>query len=153
MEAIKGIGCERAGCRFRAWLLDVVVVGKPLEDNDVIDSQHIPVGYILIIPTRTAPAGWRLQRLYSPITCVMRWLVSRPRVSRMGEGRSLRCAGINGSTDERPDQLVAMRLYIWTSDSLCLPVSRFWRWTMWSVICRRAPGRRLRRLVSGCAMR
>lgn len=72
MEAIKGSDVNVPDAVF-AWLLDGRGGVKPLEDNDVIDSQH-PCGYILIIPTRTAPAGW-LQRLYSPITCVMRWLV------------------------------------------------------------------------------
>ncbi len=36
----------------------------------------------------------------------------RPRVSRMGEGTLITLRCINGSTDERPDQLVAMRLYM-----------------------------------------
>lgn len=37
---------------------------------------------------------------------------SRPRVSRLGEGTLITLRCINGSTDERPDQLVAMRLYM-----------------------------------------
>ncbi|MGK0707116.1 CorA family divalent cation transporter, partial [Yokenella regensburgei] len=37
---------------------------------------------------------------------------TRPRVNRLGEGTLLTLRCIHGSTDERPDQLVAMRLYI-----------------------------------------
>ncbi len=46
---------------------------------------------------------------------------SRPRVSRWGrDARTLRC--INGSTDETPGSISGECVYIWTSDSLCLPV-------------------------------
>lgn len=72
MEAIKGLDVNVPDAVF-AWLLDGRGGVKPLEDNDVIDSQH-PCWLHLNYTTRTAPAGW-LQRLYSPITCVMRWLV------------------------------------------------------------------------------
>ncbi len=44
---------------------------------------------------------------------------SRPRVSRMGKGRSLRCAVLMAVLTNARDQLVAMCVYIWTSDSLC----------------------------------
>lgn len=37
---------------------------------------------------------------------------TRPRVSRLGEGTLITLRCINGSTDERPDQLVAMRVYM-----------------------------------------
>ncbi|WP_277921505.1 CorA family divalent cation transporter, partial [Salmonella enterica] len=37
---------------------------------------------------------------------------SRPRVSRMGEGTLITLRCINGSTDERPDPLVAMSFYM-----------------------------------------
>ncbi|WP_233149189.1 zinc transporter ZntB [Shimwellia pseudoproteus] len=37
---------------------------------------------------------------------------TRPRVSRLGEGTLLTLRCINGSTDERPDQMVAMRVYM-----------------------------------------
>ncbi len=36
----------------------------------------------------------------------------RPRVNRMGDGTFITLRCINGSTDERPDQLVAMRMFI-----------------------------------------
>lgn len=36
----------------------------------------------------------------------------RPRVSRLGDGTLITLRCINGSTDERPDQLVAMRVYM-----------------------------------------
>ena len=44
----------------------------------------------------------------------MRWRARapRPRVSRLGEGTLITLRCINGSTDERPDQLVAMRVYM-----------------------------------------
>ncbi len=37
---------------------------------------------------------------------------TRPRVTRIGDGALITLRCINGSTDERPDQLVAMRLYM-----------------------------------------
>lgn len=74
--------------------------------------KRIPAGSTLIMYTMIAPNGWRQHRCF-PITYVMRWRAStRPRVSRLGEGTLITLRCINGSTDERPDQLVAMRVYM-----------------------------------------
>lgn len=79
MEAIKGTDVNVPDAVF-AWLLDGRGGVKPLEDNDVIDTQH-PAGCILIILILKVRNGWR-QRPYFPITCVMRWRVkARARVS------------------------------------------------------------------------
>jgi zinc transporter len=58
----------------------------------------------------------------------------RPRVSRMGDGTLITLRCINGSTDERPDQLVAMRVYM--DDGLIVPPDsvKFWRWMTSSTI-------------------
>jgi hypothetical protein len=52
----------------------------------------------------------------------------------MGDGTLITLRCINGSTDERPDQLVAMRVYM-DDGSLSRPVSeKFWRWMTSSTI-------------------
>jgi zinc transporter len=58
----------------------------------------------------------------------------RPRVSRMGDGTLITLRCINGSTDERPDQLVAMRVYM--DDGLIVPPDsvKSWRWMTSSTI-------------------
>ncbi len=101
MEAIKDRD-ERADAAFST-ATDVGI--KPPEDNDDRDSSASLAGYILLHTHLTV--RWLAFNALLPTTCVMRWLVKSsrsPRVSRMGKD-ALRCASINGSTDERPDQL------------------------------------------------
>lgn len=95
-----------------AWLLDGRGGVKPLEDNDVIDSQH-PC-WLHLNYTHPDSARWLASTPLLPnnVRDALAGESSRPRVSRMGEGTLITLRCINGSTDERPDQLVAMRLYM-----------------------------------------
>lgn len=90
MEAIKGSDVNVPDAVF-AWLLDGHGGVKPLEDNDVIDSQH-PC-WLHLNYTHPDSARWLASTPLLPNN-VRDALAggSRPRVSRMGKGRSLRCA-------------------------------------------------------------
>ncbi|EJY6827487.1 zinc transporter ZntB [Salmonella enterica] len=111
MEAIKGSDVNVPDAVF-AWLLDGRSGVKPLEDNDVIDSQH-PC-WLHLNYTHPDSARWLASTPLLPnnVRDALAGESSRPRVSRMGEGTLITLRCINGSTDERPDQLVAMRLYM-----------------------------------------
>ncbi|EBC1802798.1 zinc transporter ZntB [Salmonella enterica] len=111
MEAIKGSDVNVPDVVF-AWLLDGRGGVKPLEDNDVIDSQH-PC-WLHLNYTHPDSARWLASTPLLPnnVRDALAGESSRPRVSRMGEGTLITLRCINGSTDERPDQLVAMRLYM-----------------------------------------
>ncbi|VUC84035.1 membrane transport protein [Salmonella sp. NCTC 11881] len=97
---------------FSHGLLDGRGGVKPLEDNDVIDSQH-PC-WLHLNYTHPDSARWLASTPLLPnnVRDALAGESSRPRVSRMGEGTLITLRCINGSTDERPDQLVAMRLYM-----------------------------------------
>ncbi|EBF0273102.1 zinc transporter ZntB [Salmonella enterica] len=111
MEAIKGSDVNVPDAVF-AWLLDGRGGVKSLEDNDVIDSQH-PC-WLHLNYTHPDSARWLASTPLLPnnVRDALAGESSRPRVSRMGEGTLITLRCINGSTDERPDQLVAMRLYM-----------------------------------------
>ncbi|EAM8730685.1 zinc transporter ZntB [Salmonella enterica] len=111
MEAIKGSDVNVPDAVF-AWLLDGRGGVKSLEDNDVIDSQH-PC-WLHLNYTHPDSARWLASTPLLPnnVRDALAGESSRPRVSRMGEGTLITLRSINGSTDERPDQLVAMRLYM-----------------------------------------
>lgn len=111
MEAIKGSDVNVPDAVF-AWLLDGRGGVKPLEDNDMIDSQH-PC-WLHLNYTHPDSARWLASTPLLPnnVRDALAGESSRPRVSRMGEGTLITLRCINGSTDERPDQLVAMRLYM-----------------------------------------
>lgn len=85
---------------------------KPLEDNDVIDTQH-PC-WLHLNYTHPESAQWLVTTPLLPnnVRDALAGESTRPRVSRVGEGTLITLRCINGSTDERPDQLVAMRLYM-----------------------------------------
>ncbi|EHJ9159806.1 zinc transporter ZntB [Salmonella enterica subsp. enterica serovar Panama] len=111
MEAIKGSDVNVPDAVF-AWLLDGRGGVKPLEDNDVIDSQHLC--WLHLNYTHPDSARWLASTPLLPnnVRDALAGESSRPRVSRLGEGTLITLRCINGSTDERPDQLVAMRLYM-----------------------------------------
>lgn len=111
MEAIKGTDVNVPDAVF-AWLLDGRGGVKPLEDNDVIDSQH-PC-WLHLNYTHPESAQWLATTPLLPnnVRDALAGESTRPRVSRVGEGTLITLRCINGSTDERPDQLVAMRLYM-----------------------------------------
>lgn len=111
MEAIKGTDVNVPDAVF-AWLLDGRGGVKPLEDNDVIDTQH-PC-WLHLNYTHPESAQWLATTPLLPnnVRDALAGESTRPRVSRVGEGTLITLRCINGSTDERPDQLVAMRLYM-----------------------------------------
>ncbi|MEJ1267964.1 zinc transporter ZntB [Pantoea ananatis] len=69
------------------------------------------------------PNGCSL-RLKFRMPCAMRWLVRnmRPRVSRLGDGFMIVLRSVNHNSDARPDQLVAMRVFI--NDQLIVSTRR-----------------------------
>ncbi|AGB78353.1 Mg2+/Co2+ transporter [Enterobacteriaceae bacterium strain FGI 57] len=111
MEAIKGSDLNVPDAVF-AWILDGKGGVKPLEASDVITKEN-PC-WLHLNYTNPDSAQWLASTPLLPNT--VRDALSgeslRPRVSRMGEGTLITLRCINGSTDERPDQLVAMRLYM-----------------------------------------
>ncbi|HFZ8993364.1 TPA: zinc transporter ZntB [Citrobacter freundii] len=111
MEAIKGSQVNVSDAVF-AWRLDGQGGVKGVEDDDVIDSQH-PC-WLHLNYTHPDSAQWLASTPLLPnsVRDALAGESLRPRVSRLGEGTLITLRCINGSTDERPDQLVAMRLYI-----------------------------------------
>ncbi|MER1974815.1 zinc transporter ZntB [Pseudocitrobacter faecalis] len=111
MEAIKGSDLNVPDAVL-AWILDGKGGVKPLEESDVITKDN-PC-WLHLNYTNPDSAQWLASTPLLPNT--VRDALSgeslRPRVSRMGEGTLITLRCINGSTDERPDQLVAMRLYM-----------------------------------------
>ncbi|KEA53966.1 zinc transporter [Mangrovibacter sp. MFB070] len=94
------------------WRFDGMGGIAPLEQSECVDKQH-PC-WLHLNYTHPQSADWLAN---SPLLPDMaRDLLAgeslRPRVTRMGEGTFITLRCINGSTDERPDQLVAMRMYI-----------------------------------------
>lgn len=111
MEAIKGADVNVPDAVF-AWILDRNGGVKPLTDNDVIDSEH-PC-WLHLNYTHPESAQWLATTPLLPnnVRDALAGESTRPRVNRMGEGTLITLRCINGSTDERPDQLVAMRVYM-----------------------------------------
>ncbi|MGG7446806.1 zinc transporter ZntB [Kosakonia oryzendophytica] len=111
MEAITGTDVNVPDAVF-AWLLDGKGGVKPLEDNDVI-TQRTPC-WVHLNYTNPESAQWLASTPVLPnsVRNALSGESMRPRVSRMGEGTLITLRCINGSTDERPDQLVAVRLYM-----------------------------------------
>lgn len=111
MEATKGSEVNIPDAVY-AWQLDGKGGVKPLENDDVIDAQH-PC-WLHLNYTNAESAQWLETTPLLPNT-VRNALAGesvRPRVTRVGEGTLITLRCINGSTDERPDQLVAVRLYM-----------------------------------------
>ncbi|EHM47575.1 zinc transporter [Yokenella regensburgei ATCC 43003] len=111
VEAIKGSEVNVPDAVF-AWLLDGQGGARPLSNDDVIDSQQ-PC-WLHLNYTHPDSAQWLATTPLLPnnVRDALAGESTRPRVNRLGEGTLLTLRCINGSTDERPDQLVAMRLYI-----------------------------------------
>lgn len=111
MEAIKGSDLNVPDAVF-AWLLDGKGGVKPLTDADCV-SQDNPC-WLHLNYTHPDSAQWLATTPLLPnvVRDALAGESLRPRVSRLGEGTLITLRCINGSTDERPDQLVAMRLYI-----------------------------------------
>ncbi|MDF7681002.1 zinc transporter ZntB [Enterobacteriaceae bacterium ESL0689] len=111
MDAIKGSELNVPDAIF-AWQLDGHGGVKPLTDNDTIDKS-CPC-WLHLNYTEVDSAKWLASTPLLPnsIRDVLSGEDTRPRLTRVGDGVLITLHCINGSTDERPDQLVAMRLYI-----------------------------------------
>ena len=111
MEGIKGSEVNVPDAVF-AWLLDGNGGARPLENDDIIDQTH-PC-WLHLNYTHPESADWLASTPLLPnnVRDALAGESLRPRVSRLGEGTLITLRCINGSTDERPDQLVAMRVYM-----------------------------------------
>jgi len=111
VQAIKGSELNVPDAVF-AWILDGKGGVKPLENDDTIDKEH-PC-WLHLNYTHSESAQWLATTPLLPNTVrdALAGESTRPRVTRMGDGTLITLRCINGSTDERPDQLVAMRLYM-----------------------------------------
>jgi len=111
VQAIKGSELNVPDAVF-AWILDGKGGVKPLDNDDTIDKEH-PC-WLHLNYTHPESAQWLATTPLLPNTVrdALAGESTRPRVTRMGDGTLITLRCINGSTDERPDQLVAMRLYM-----------------------------------------
>jgi len=111
VEGIKGSEVNVPDAVF-AWLFDGKGGARPLTNDDIIDQQH-PC-WLHLNYTHPESAHWLATTPLLPnnVRDALAGESLRPRVTRMGEGTLITLRCINGSTDERPDQLVAMRLYM-----------------------------------------
>ncbi|WP_058910234.1 zinc transporter ZntB [Entomohabitans teleogrylli] len=111
MDVIKGAELNVPDAVF-ALQLDGKGGVTPIEDDALIDQAH-PC-WLHLNYTQSASAEWLAKTPLIPdsVRDALAGDSTRPRVNRMGEGTLLTLRCINGSTDERPDQLVAMRLYM-----------------------------------------
>ncbi|HKM98390.1 MAG TPA: zinc transporter ZntB [Buttiauxella sp.] len=111
METIKGDQLIVPDAVF-AWQLDGKGGVDAIEENDIIDAEH--PAWLHLNYTNSESANWLATTPLLPNYArdALAGESLRPRVTRVGEGTLITLRCINGSTDERPDQLVAMRLYI-----------------------------------------
>lgn len=111
MEAIRGSEMNVPDAVF-AWQLDGKGGVNPLTDNDTVDRER-PC-WLHLNYTHAQSAQWLATTTLLPnnVRDALAGESTRPRVTRIGEGTLITLRCINGSTDERPDQLVAMRLYM-----------------------------------------
>ncbi|WLI77471.1 zinc transporter ZntB [Kosakonia sp. H02] len=111
MEAIKGVDVKVPDAVF-AWLLDGKGGVKPLEESDEITART-PC-WVHLNYTNQESAQWleTTPVLPNSVRNALAGESTRPRVNRLGEGTLITLRCINGSTDERPDQLVAVRVYM-----------------------------------------
>lgn len=111
MDVIKGSELHVPDAVF-AWQLDGRGGVRPLDNNEIIDSEH-PC-WLHLNYTNADSADWLVNTPLLPnyVREALAGESMRPRVSRVGDGTLITLRCINGNTDERPDQLVAVRLYI-----------------------------------------
>ncbi|RPH31016.1 zinc transporter ZntB [Buttiauxella warmboldiae] len=111
METIKGQQLNVPDAVL-AWQLDGKGGVETIEVNDTIDAGH--PAWLHLNYANSESAEWLATTPLLPnyVRDALAGESLRPRVTRIGEGTLITLRCINGSTDERPDQLVAMRLYI-----------------------------------------
>jgi zinc transporter len=110
VDSIKGSEVNVPDAVF-AWLFDGRGGARPLENGDDIDNQH-PC-WLHLNYTHPDSAQWLATTPCCRTMCGMRWRERACATSQQdGDGTLITLRCINGSTDERPDQLVAMRVYM-----------------------------------------
>lgn len=111
MEAIKGAEF-RVSDAIYAWQLDGKGGFTQLVDDAQVDKNH-PV-WLHLNYTHQESANWLSSTPLIPASVrdALAGDSTRPRVSRLGEGTLLTLRCVNGNTEGRPDQLVAMRIYM-----------------------------------------
>lgn len=111
MDVLKGYQLEVPDAVF-ARRLDGNGGASDIAGDMVFDSEH-PC-WLHLDYTRSESQRWLSTTALLPDTVrdALAGESTRPRVSRLGEGTFITLRCINGSTDERPDQMVALRIYI-----------------------------------------
>lgn len=111
MQTIKGTELNVPDAVF-AWIFDGKGGVRTLENGDIIDKDNPCWLHLNYAHSESAEWLATTPLLPNPVRDALSGESTRPRVTRMGDGTLITLRCINGSTDERPDQLVAMRLYI-----------------------------------------
>lgn len=111
MESIKG-----SELNVQDAVLALQLDGKggvmPLKDSAMVDQEHPCWLHLNYINDESSEWITTTPLLPNSVREALAGESTRPRVSRLGEGIMLTLRCINGSTDERPDQMVAMRVYM-----------------------------------------
>lgn len=111
VDGIKGSELNVPDAIF-AWQLDGKGGAKPIDNDTLIDNEH-PC-WLHLNYTHPASAAWLTTSPLIPdnVRDALAGESMRPRVSRLGEGSLITLRCVNGSSEERPEQMVAMRLYM-----------------------------------------
>ena len=111
MGVIQGSDVNVADAIF-VWRLDGQGGVQPVGNDSLIDSQH-PC-WLHLNYTNEESAQWLATTPLIPDTVrdALAGEGLRPRVFRLGEGSLITLRCVNSSTEERPDQMVAMPVYI-----------------------------------------
>ncbi|NDJ57807.1 zinc transporter ZntB [Enterobacteriaceae bacterium 4M9] len=111
MESITGAELNVPDAVF-AWQLDGKGGVHDISPDDVYDKSH-PC-WLHLDYTQAESAQWLATTALLPnaVREALAGESNRPRVSRQGDGTLITLRCINGSTNERPEQLVAVRVYI-----------------------------------------
>lgn len=111
MDAIKGSELNVPDAIF-AWQFNGQGGVNPLTDSDIIDKSApcwLHLNYTLVDSARWLAAT---PLLSNNMRDALSGENPRPRFTRIGDGALITLHCINDSTDQRPEQLVAMRLYM-----------------------------------------
>ncbi|WP_409310892.1 zinc transporter ZntB [Pectobacterium sp. B1J-3] len=121
MEWFEGEALQHSGA-VHAYQLDGQGGVKPIGDRDVADS--IQPCWLHLDSTLPASAHWLSETRLVPdsVRDALSGESVRPRVTRLGEGTMITLRSINLNVDSRPDQLVAMRVFI--TDRLIISTRR-----------------------------
>ena len=111
VDVIKGSDLNVPDAIF-SWQLDGKGGVKPVDNDAVIDSEH-PC-WLHLNYTNQESANWLTTSPLIPdsVRDALTGEGLRPRVSRLGDGSLITLHCVNGSTEERPEQMVAMPLFM-----------------------------------------